>query len=168
MIDMQTLARNVCAPHAYAPEHEIAAALRAAGVPLYADRYSDPTSAAEDQLGGRTHYADPATRRYFRSRILSAYPVMNGLFFRIVESLSADHNHTRRVFRVCLFDVWGTTVYRPDLDDSFPNRAAAERAFKNWEGINPAEYYAVRLEEKASRCEREADRLRDAIKQFAG
>ena len=132
---------------------------------LYNDRYySDPTAKAQDQLSGRTHYADPDTLRFFHARILRALPVCSGLLFRIVESVGADPDNNRRVFRFVVFDVWGEVVTRPELEDSFSSTDKALRAFDQWlAGFDLVDYYRVQLAARVKRTQDEADRLQTAL-----
>ena len=132
---------------------------------LYKDRYySDPTAKAQDQLSGRTHYADPNTLRFFHARILRASPVCSGLLFRVVESVAADSDNNRRVFRFVVFDVWGAVVTRPELDDSFSSTDKALKAFDQWlAGFDLVDYYRVQLADRAKLTQAEADRLQTAL-----
>jgi len=59
----------------------------AANVELFGHKSSDPKHNAQQNLNGRTYYVDDDTLRFFTSRIVSAYPTENGLFFKIVESV---------------------------------------------------------------------------------
>lgn len=95
---------------------------------LYRDRYNDPKCNAQDNLGSRTHYVDDATLRFFHARILTAEVFADGLLFGLVESYAADMHNTRRGFRGVLFDVFGETVYRPDMEDGFRNARQARKA----------------------------------------
>ena len=102
--------------------------IEGATVNLYRDRYNDPKTNAQDNLSGRTHYADDDTLRFFHARILQTEVFADGLLFGLVESCSADFHNTKRIFRGVLFDVFGETVYRPDLEESFTTSKAARKA----------------------------------------
>ena len=132
---------------------------------LYQDRYySDPTAKAQDQLSGRTHYADPDTLRFFHARILRASPVCSGLLFRIVESVAADPDNNRRVFRFVVFDVWGNVIEKSDFENSFSSTDKALKAFDQWlSGFNLVEYYRVEMAARVKRTQAEADRLQTAL-----
>lgn len=128
-------------------------ALQRAGLSTYDDRGSDPTLRAQDALSGRTHYCEPATLRWHKARITSARRISMGAFFMLVESCAADYENTRRVFRAVCFDIFGTVVYRPDLDESSSSTAAAGKAFyKFWNEFDEAEYYAEELKSRARRA----------------
>ena len=135
---------------------------------LYTDRYySDPTAKAQDQLSGRTHYADPETLRFFHARILRALPVCSGLLFRIVESVAADPDNSRRVFRFVVFDVWGNVIERADFANAFSSTDKALKGFDEWlAGFDLVEYYRVTLADRAKRTQAEADRLQTALNQM--
>ncbi len=95
---------------------------------LYRDRYNDPKSNAQDNLSGRTHYVEDSTLRFFHARILSAEVFADGLLFGLIESYAADMHNRSRGFRGVLFDVFGDTVYRPDMEDGFSNSRQARKA----------------------------------------
>lgn len=130
---------------------------------VYINRgYSNAVDRAQDQLGGRTHYADPDTLRFFKARILSARPEHDGLFYAITESCALDPYNESRGFRVVLFDLFGQTVYRPDLDSCRKTRTAAENDYKTWsETFNPVDYYRDAIAQKAERLERQTRALFD-------
>lgn len=92
---------------------------------LYERKSSDPLRNAQLNLAGRTHYVDDDTRRYFRSRILSARSTDDGLLYAIVESCSGDHEHKTRIFRHVIFDIFGTVIDRPNMNKD------GERVYKS-------------------------------------
>jgi len=154
----------------------LAAIVADTGATLYRDRYhSNPTAAAQDQLSGRTHYADPTTLRYFRSRIINAAPVADGLLFRIIESASMDPDHTRRGhgdrswrgFRFVVFDVWGWVVERPALDDMVRTSDKARAAFYDWLGtFDVTAYYSERMAQERTKALVKAERYTAALDKF--
>ena len=124
--------------------------------------FSNPVDCAQDQLQGRTHYADPDTLRYFKARILSARPKHDGLFYLILESCALDPDNERRGYRAVMFDLFGETVYRPNLDGCRRTRAAAEKDFALWsESFDPIAYYRQALDAKAGNLTRQAEALRE-------
>ena len=82
----------------------------AANVALFTDKSSDSKRNAQENLQGRTHYAEDASLKFFKARIVSAHADADGLFFKMVESVSIDYEHTRRGFRVVVFDLFGYVV----------------------------------------------------------
>lgn len=106
--------------------------LRSAGLDTFQNRRSDPKARAQDALSGRTHYVDDSTLRYFHSRIVSSGCICSDTLFYIVESCALDPNNSRRGFRGVVFDVWGTAVYRPSMEESHKNSEAARRAMYAW------------------------------------
>jgi hypothetical protein len=139
-------------------------ALRAAGLDLFQDRRSDSKSRAQDCLSGRTHYVDDATLRCFKSRILSSDAICSDTLFYIVESVSLDPNHTRRGVRGVVFDIFGTAVYRPSLDQCHKTTEQAKRAMWAWlDTFSEADHYVQKLETLADRKEREAREMREAV-----
>ena len=142
----------------------LAQSLSTAGFSVYQDRHNYALPRALDNLPGRTHYVDDSTRRYFRSRVLSSHVLEGGLFFGIVESCSANSDHSARIFRGVIFDIDGTTVYRPAMDDSFKTRAIATREFwRAADAIDARKYYAEFLARKATRLETDAAALRAIV-----
>ena len=86
---------------------------------------SDYQARAQRELQGRTHYVDADTMRYFRSRILYAAAFQQGTLFGIVESVSLDHNHTRRGFRPVIFGIDGQVLTRTDLEHCVSSKRKA-------------------------------------------
>lgn len=131
----------------------LANALQRAGLSTYENKGSNPTARAQDALAGRTFYAEPFSLRYHHSRITSARPISMGAFFMLVESCAADYCNTRRVFRAVCFDIFGTVVYRPDLDESSSSTEAATKAFyKFWNDFDQAAYYQEELKTRSRRA----------------
>jgi hypothetical protein len=134
----------------------------------FQERYfSQPKHEAQEALLGRTHYVTDSTLRYFHARIIDARPIMEGLFFEIMESSSKDMHNTARGFRVVVFDVFGQTVYRPGIEDMKNTSAAARKAYKTEFAIDPAAYYAEKLQSRARTLAREAEALTKAAEQVA-
>jgi len=134
----------------------------AANVAPYTDKSSDPKRNAQENLDGRTHYADEETLKYFKARIVSAHADQNGLFFKMVESLSLDYDHTRRGFRVVVFDLFGYVVYRPSFDECTSTQAAAVKLWMKADKIDPATYYRADLKHRANRLTNQAEAMREA------
>lgn len=143
--------------------------LRAAGLDTFQDRRSDPKARAQDALTGRTHYVDDSTLRYFRSRVISSGCTCSDTLFYIVESCALDPNNSRRGFRGAVFDVWGTAVYRPSMEESHKNSDAARRAMYAWlDQFDVAAHYAAELERRANRRMVEAADMLAAARSLAG
>lgn len=120
--------------------------LRQTGAKLFENRYySTGRANAQDNLRGVSHYVDDSTLRYFKSRICDATEIMDGLFFKIVESVALDMHNTERGYRVVIFDVFGEIVERASLDDCYKTRKQAERNFHFL--LDVQAYYAKRLRE---------------------
>jgi hypothetical protein len=132
---------------------------------LYKNEWTNPKANAQENLEGRTHYLDSLTLRYFNSRILSALPVSNGAFYKVIESLSLDHNNTKRGFRAVLFDIFGTVVYRPALEECFTSKEKADKGFYWWfETFNEVEHYQQALESKLKKLEKDEGKLSEILK----
>lgn len=134
---------------------------------LYQDKVDSPKYNAQHNLFGRTHYVDDNTLRAFKARILSTHITDGGLLFAMVESCSGDYDHTFRVFRPVVFDVFGNVIYRPNIDESFKTRKAATKTM--WEYLNTLD--AVKITKEAIKREkaqhkREMDYLIKDIKKL--
>ena len=98
---------------------------------------ANATINAQRNLMGRTHYVDPDTLRFHKSRILKTVIADGGLLFALVESASADMDNTKRGFRYAIFDVFGRVLDRPKLEEMVSRRATAEKAmFKALDNID--------------------------------
>jgi len=140
----------------------------AANVELFGHKSDDPKHNAQKNLSGRTHYVDDDTMRFFGSRIISARPTDDGLFFRIVESVATDHNKSRRGFRVVVFDLFGHPVFRPSFDECTSTKAAAVVQWMKAEKIDPATYYRAELKHRANRLTNQAAAMNEAAAQLEG
>jgi hypothetical protein len=126
-------------------------------------RLSTPVRNAQDALTGITHYCDADTLRYHHSRIVGAVAVSGGAFFKIIETCSQDYNNTRRGYRVVLFDLTGTTVYRPDLEELTRTKEQAEKAFWAWfNQFDELAHYRNKFNRKADKLARQIAELKDA------
>ncbi len=108
----------------------IAKAVESLRVRLFTHESGHPKYNAQRNLRGRTHYVDDDTLRSFHSRITSSGIIGNawGLLFRVTESCALDMHNTRRGFRCVVFDVFGTAIHRPNLENTFRTGAQAEKA----------------------------------------
>lgn len=123
---------------------------------LYRNEGSHPLTNAQRNLMGRTHYVDPDTLRWHKSRVLSARPTDEGLLFCITTSDALDMHNTKRGYRY----VFGTVLDRPELNKSFARHEAALKAM--WKSVNAIDAKAVTLaaiEKSRESYAREMDRL---------
>lgn len=138
----------------------LVAALKPLHVKLFTYESGDPKYNAQRNLSGRTHYVDDDTLRWHKSRVLSSGIIGNawGLLFSITTSDALDMHNTSRGFRCVVFDVFGTTVYRPDLDSTHNTSKAAQKA-RNEAEIDLVAHYTKAIAEKLAWAEREAATL---------
>ena len=130
------------------------------GVRLYRHESTNAASNAQQNLQGRTHYADPETLRWHKARILSSREIMSGNAFMIVESVSLDWDNTKRGYRFAVFDVFGTVIERADLEHTWKTSDGARKAFWKWlETFDLFTYYADALQARAARLDKESARL---------
>jgi hypothetical protein len=133
------------------------------GVRLYRHESTNAASNAQQNLQGRTHYADPETLRWHKARILSARDIWCGAGFMVVESVSLDWDNTKRGYRFAVFDVFGTVIERADLEHTWKTSDGAHKAFWKWlETFDPFTYYADALQARAARLDKESARLSNA------
>ena len=117
---------------------------------------SSPVLNAQDALTGITHYCDPATLRFHHSRIVGACAVSSGAFFKVTETCAQDYQNTRRGYRVVLFDMTGSTVYRPSLDELTRTREQADKAFYAWfDQFDELGHYRDKINNKADKLARQ-------------
>lgn len=131
--------------------------------------YGDnPTISAQKNLDGRTHYVDPATLKYHGSRVLSALPVSDGAFFKIIETVSLDYQHTKRGYRAVVFDLFGTTIFCPSLEETHTNREKADKAFYAFfDQFDEIGHYQDAIASKIKRLDKEKQNLVDILQNLS-
>lgn len=136
---------------------------------LYADNSSYADSNAERALNGKTHYVDPDTLRYFKSKILRAHATKNGLYFILQESLPHPDYGMKRVRRNVVFDVFGSTVDDETARDViYTNNDKADKAFNElllaFDSERGEQLAYMTISNKLSK---DINNLNDAIKSLA-
>lgn len=148
--------------------YAIAEQLRAAGLSLYRDESSNAKYDAQRNLAGRTHFADDATLRFHKSRILAGRVLHGGAFYYLRESTALTMDGSQRGHRVVLFDIFGNVINKVGLDDCATSGAAAERDFWEWfELFNVEEYYIAALYDLADAAIKESKRYSQAADSIA-
>jgi hypothetical protein len=143
-------------------QNKIKAALHQIGIGLFSCKSSHDTRNAQQNLAGRTHYADADTLRYFKSRILRGYDRHNGLLFVVVESVGSKPYDTKRNKRVVVFDVFGTVVN--DREEWFATSAQAIKAAAEFiETFNAEAHTVTELERRAAAMVRDAGRIMETL-----
>jgi len=140
----------------------------AANVELFGDKSNDPKHNAQKNLSGRTHYVNDDTLRFFGSRIISARPTDDGLFFKIVESVATEHDKSRRGFRVVVFDLFGCAVFRPSFDECTSSSAAAEKYYLKHYDTDTWKHYRTELKTRAARLAAQAAAMTEAAATLEG
>ena len=110
---------------------------------LYKTESSDELTNAQRNVMGRTHYVDPYTLRFHKSRVLRTAIVDKGLLFCLVESCALDMNGRKRGFRFIIFDLFGTVISRVNLDDCYSSQKAADKGL--WAAVNLIDAKAVTM-----------------------
>lgn len=111
---------------------------------LYRSASSDAVRNAQRNLMGRTHYVDPDSLSYHRSRILETHITDDGTLFTIIESYAADYENTRRLRRFVTFDVCGHVVSRVSLDEGWNTTSQARKAM--WAALNEMDGFQLARE----------------------
>jgi hypothetical protein len=143
-------------------------ALKQLHTKLFSRESCDAKYDAQRNLSGRTHYVDDDTLRSFHSRVLSSSDQAGGLLFRITTSDSLDMHNTKRGTRCVVFDIFGTTVYHPDLENTFKSSAAALKACDAaMAEFDLVAHYRQAIAERLARAEREAADLLKISQDFA-
>ena len=107
-------------------------AARAAGLDLFrydGSRVHSLDVTAENLTAGRTHYFSNGTRRFHGSRVCKLSELSEGLVLGFIERVSLDFEHTRKGYRPGFVAVDGYVFDRPNMEDSFSTKRAAEREF---------------------------------------
>lgn len=133
----------------------------AANVAPYTDKSSDHKRNAQENLQGRTHYAEDEALKFFKARIVSAHADADGLFFKMVESVALDYDNTRRGFRVIVFDLFGQPIFRPKFEECTNSKATALKFWEMSEKIDPATYYRAEFKHRANRLTNQAAAMRE-------
>lgn len=113
-------------------------------------------SNAQNALSDITHYCDTSTLRFHHSRIVGASVASCGAFFKVTETCAQDYQNTRRGYRVVLFDLTGTAVYRPSLNELTRTREQADKAFYAWfDQFDELGHYRDKINHKADKLARQ-------------
>lgn len=128
----------------------------------YECKGSDYKCNAQRNLSGRTHYVDDDTLKWHKGRITYSTHKCDGLLFQITSSDALDMNNTRRGFRCIVFDVFGETVYRPDLPGAHKTGQAAEKACEGT-AFDLVGHYQTTLKERLQRKNAELAELAQAV-----
>lgn len=135
---------------------------RKAHVSLYERKNDDAKYNAQRNLIGRTHYVDEDTLSFHKSRVLIARAEFGGLLFYIINSDAADMDNTKRVFRGVVFDVFGTVLDRPTLEEGFSTRAGAEKRVDELQ-IDLVAHYRAAIGQQIRSREREVEEFKAAL-----
>ncbi len=129
----------------------------------------DPKRNAQQNLSGRTHYADDDTLRFHKSRINDCRAHFGGLVLTIRETCAEDWNNTRRGHRFVAFNLFGDVINdRLGLDQMHKTAAQAEKAQSDWlAGFDVLAHYRQKLAERAQMLERQAADMRAAVSQLS-
>jgi hypothetical protein len=137
-------------------------ALRAVGASPYTCRSCYDKNNAQQNLVGRTHYADEDTLRYFKARILRGVHRADGLLFLLVESVGSKSEDSKRNKRFNVFDVFGTIV--SDREQWFTTTDQARKAAADFLASFDAEAHTLEaLRHMANRMRTEAGHIDNAL-----
>jgi hypothetical protein len=128
----------------------IKTALRHAGSYPFRQESCYPENDAERNLQGRTHYADPQTRRYFKSRILDASVSHDGLVYWLIESNRSKPFEPEKNKRFVAFDVFGTQLFEREAWHK-TSKAAFKEGSEWLASFDAAAHTETELRAKATR-----------------
>lgn len=136
--------------------------------PLFDVKYQ-PGSArvrAQRALIGLTHYVDEDTLRFFGTRVLTANPVNDGLFYLLVESSYVDHNKTEKGVKYVLYDVFGNVAM--ESDRIYKSDRNAKAAFwEHFSKFDQTTHYAAALDTLLKQAYREFIKIESAKAQLS-
>jgi hypothetical protein len=143
----------------------IIAALASLHIMPFEVKSSDPKYNAQRNLNGKTHYVEDDTLKFHHSRISSSRDIHGGLLFRVTGSDAMDMRNTKRGFRTAVFDVFGTCVSRPELENA---TTSADKALKISDAleIDLAEHYRKAIAEQLKHAQTHAAELEKALTMF--
>jgi hypothetical protein len=129
---------------------QIEQAIRISGNYPFREESCYPDSNAERNLQGRSHWADPATRKAFKSRILDSGISHDRLIFWAIESNGSKPYDTKNNKRFVAFDVFGSVL--TEHDEWFSSSKAAYKSGKAWlDSFDAESHTKARLIENSQR-----------------
>jgi hypothetical protein len=143
----------------------VLAALNAAGTarPFRCESSYQDSDAAMN-LRGRTHYLDPDTVKYFKSRVNNSGRAQNDLLYWIVESVNSRPCHGGLNKRFVCFDVFGSVVNdRPGVSDAGWHRTSEQAAREGREFLASFDAVAHTAETLAANARRDIDAARRTL-----
>jgi len=112
----------------------LAKALEETGERLFRTNYrSNAKYEAQSHLIGKTHYVDDDTLRFHHGRISSCAVLCGGLVLKLHCTDALDMHNTKRGHRIVLFDIFGDTIWRPELEQATATAKQAEKFFESVE-----------------------------------
>lgn len=134
---------------------------------LYKEISYDPKYNAQQNLSGRTHYAEDSTLSFFHARILDTFETDGGLLFALIESVALDMHNTKRGFRYVIFDIFGHTLSRVGLEESFTTSAKAKAAmWAELDSINAVKATREGIKREKEAHKREMRYLSDTLREL--
>lgn len=133
---------------------------------LFRNESSDPKTNAQRNLAGRTHYVDDDTLRFHKSRVLTSRILDNGLLFAITTSDAINPDNTKRGFRYVIFDVFGTVIDRPELENTFKRHESCIKAM--WtalDGVDAISHTREAIEKEREARNKELNLLSETIEE---
>ena len=137
--------------------------IRAAGMrPFESTWRSNKNVEAADLMGGRSHFYDASTMRYFRCRVAWCDDRMDGAAMVAIMSQSDGPAHSGRVWGFAIHDFTGHHLAG---DREFKSRAAAEKALEEaFNGLDAMDIVREALQRERGAHERELHAIRAAQK----
>jgi len=140
----------------------IKTALNYTGFHPYRHESCYPDSNAEKNLQGRTHFVDPQTLRYFKSRILDSGISHDGLVFWLIESNRSKPFECDKNKRFVAFDVFGSQIFERDSWQK-TSKAAWKEGSAWLAGFDALSHTESELRAKATRDAENAQAIFNAL-----
>lgn len=140
---------------------DLLAGLKAQGIKLFREYSGMPLNQAQRNLSERTHYVDDTTIRSFAAKVHSVHVLDEGMLLGMVESVQKGFNaEDGRCYRPVFFDLFGNTVYRPEIEDSFDSIKKAQADF--WKQADMLDAEKITLEG----IEKKYDAIEEELKEW--
>lgn len=125
----------------------ILAALAKIHVRAFQRESCDTKNDAQRNLRGKTYYCEEDTLRFHHSRIVGGHQEHDGLVYVVTTSDALDMHNTRRGFRTVIFDVFGTVINRPKLEEASRTSDQARKVAEAFE-LDLLDWYRGAIEER--------------------
>lgn len=140
------------------------------GFKLFETSYSNASLSkqVENLLKGLNHYFEEGTRKCFGASVSRISVSNDGLTLKVLERVSADYEHSKKVYRVVLFDFTGEIIN--DRLSTFEAHKNLKSAQKDFEGtyVNSFDVLQNAIEREIRKRTRALNQANDAQNAMRG